>query len=119
MITKEVSTASSIDRSVRRRDRNGFGRQPRRQPSLREAAPAPSPGTPLPMWNGNPLTGIRLDFFAECFCVAPFVSTFDFDMAVVDKRQGLWPDISLLRANTISILEKVAASSHAQPCTSI
>ena len=36
-----------------------------------EGTPAPSPGRPLPMWNGNPLTRIRPIFLQNAFALHP------------------------------------------------
>ena len=50
-----------------------------------EATPAPSPGSPLPMWNGNPLTRIRPIFLQNAFALHPLCP--DLILTLLDKAQ--------------------------------
>ena len=100
-------------------DRNGFGFESRGKPS-------PSGGHPSAIsWQSpahvewKPTDSNQTNFFAECFCVAPFVSGIDSNLAGHGIREPLWPSISHPTTFSFRSDELGAASPHAQRCTSI
>ena len=100
-------------------DRNGCDCETRSQPSPSgghsSAISWPSPAHVE--W--KPTHSNQTNFFAECFCVAPFVSRFDSNLVGQGTREALWPDIPVRITFSICLRGRPAASPHAQPCTSI
>ena len=82
---------------------------------LVEATLAPSPGRPLPMWNGNPLTGIRPFFLQNAFAFHPLCP--ELSQTLLDRAS--WrphrPDIPLHPKFSLCLDHLPAASPHAHP----